>query len=448
MGNNAYNIAKFSEDNKPKPHKQGEVRHIPRAILEAEVAIRRKVRDVPRSPREVLAHLVKYACQENLAEPVFPRVSTLCEAIGISQATCYRAIDSLSIAGYIERLPQQRRRGTGNFLTVRTRLTQRVAAVTGLPYLPDQCQQMDWVAQAPPTRTEHPVALASASKIHDRAPEEINMIEFESCNPHPSGVVVGAEDPQDPSKCESAGSHFDSPLYREEQYQGKNNNTAQTILLPDAVQPSSPQKPTLPSQKQKCRKGFSLVGPGKTVPEDLLWLLERGVRPETLWNWMKRLRKSGKETLSQIVARFSIKITAATNPGGYLNWLITSIERGENIRPPRPHLSTAVSTPDQDPVARQRKLDEMEQARKLHKGRKYAGPEGKIYEVHEENVLCFIGRATIPKGQISLSRFVEIYSHGALAEIEETSASSSPELEKAMNIIRMVKSGVFTSRGD
>ncbi|MEB8476752.1 hypothetical protein [Acidithiobacillus ferriphilus] len=425
MGNNAYNIANFAEDNKPKPRKPGDVRHIPRAILEAEDAIRRKVRDVPRSPREVLAHLVKYACQENLAEPVFPRVSTLCESIGISQATCYRSLDSLSIAGYIERLPQQRRRGTGNFLTVRTRLTQRVAAVTGLPYLPDQCQQRDWIAEAPPTRTEHPVALAPTSRVQ---------------------YSPRFEDPQDPSICESAGSHFDSPLYREEQYQEKNNNTAQTALHPDALQPSASPKPVVPPRKPNCRKGFSFVSAGKTVPEDLLWLLERGVRPETVWTWMKRLRKSGKETLSQIVARFSVKIAAATNPGGYLNWLITSIERGENIRPPRPHLTVAVSTPD--PVARLRQIDEMEQARKQHKGRKYSSPGGKIYEVHEENVLCFIGGDPIPKGQISLSRFVEIYSYGALAEIEETPASSSPELEKAMNIIRMVKSGVFGSRGD
>ena len=90
----------------PKPRQRGDVHHIPRAIREAEDAIRRKVRDVARSYRDVLAHLVKHACQENLAEPVFPRVSTLCEVIGISPATCYRAFDSLSIAGYIERLPK------------------------------------------------------------------------------------------------------------------------------------------------------------------------------------------------------------------------------------------------------------------------------------------------------------------------------------------------------
>lgn len=402
MGNNAYSIANLAEDNKPKPRKHGDVRHVPRAILEAEDAIRRKVRDVPRSHREVLAHLVKHACQENLAEPVFPKVSTLCEAIGISQATCYRSLDSLSIAGYIERLPQQRRRGTGNFLTVRTRLTQRVAAVTGLPYLPDRCQQRDWIAEAPPARTEHPVALAPTARVQD--------------SPR-------FEDPQDPSKCESADSHFDSPIYKEEQNQRKNNNTA-----------------------QGCRKDFSFVSEGKTVPEDLLWLLERGVRPETVWAWMKRLRKNGNETLSQIVARFAAKIAAATNPGGYLTWLITSIERGENIRPPRSHLTSAVSTPD--PVARLRKTDAMEQAEKRHNGRKYSGPGGKIYEVYGNNVHWFVSGDHLRKGQMSLSRFVDIYTHGDLAEIEETPASHSPDLEKAMNIIQLAKSGVFGSRGD
>lgn len=360
---------------------------IPRDILAAAEKIR-KNREllISRSAREALAQLILHLNRGGIREgdtTVWPSRAALCAALDLSPRAVSAGLRELVDAGLILRQDQARRQKTGNFTTVRTVILARTLRAAGL------------VEEASVVAPRADSAPGRMQKLH--------------------------------------------PLNKEENYQEKNNKTAQTTLHPDTVQPSASPKPVAPSHKPNCREGFSFISAGKTVPEDLLWLLERGVRPETVWTWMKRLRKSGKETLSQIVARFSIKITAATNPGGYLNWLITSIERGENIRPPRPHLTTAVSTPD--PVARLRQIDEIEQARKQHKGRKYSSPEGKIYDVHEENVLCFIGRDPIPKGQISLSRFVEIYSHGALAEIEETPASSSPELKKAMNIIRMAARG-------
>ena len=366
---------------------------IPKDILAAAEKIRKnRELSISRSAREILAQLILHLNIDRFRDGdtvVWPSRSALCLALDLSPRTVSSALKELSQEGLIRREEQTRRQKTGNFVAVRTVIVARTLRAAGL--------------------------VGEASAVAARADSA------------PGGVQKMP------------------PLYTEEQCQEKNNNTAQTTLHPDAIQPSASPKPGAPSHKPNCRKGFSFVSVGKTVPDDLLWLLERGVRPETVWTWMKRLRKSGKETLSQIVARFSIKIAAASNPGGYLNWLITSIERGENIHSPRPHLTTAVSTPD--PVARQRQIDEIERARKQHKGRKYSSSDGKIYEVHEENVLCFIGGDPIPRGQISLSRFVEIYSHGALAEIEETPASSSPELKKAMNIIRMTKSGMFACRG-
>jgi hypothetical protein len=94
-----------------------------------------QVDDVSFMAREVLIHLLCCAKIYNLALPVYPSVATLQEWFGCSERTIYRKLQELVAAGYIDR-KEQDRKGKGRFATVRTVLTDRVAAITDLPYDP------------------------------------------------------------------------------------------------------------------------------------------------------------------------------------------------------------------------------------------------------------------------------------------------------------------------
>jgi hypothetical protein len=115
-------------------------RFIPAPIDRAISAVCRRVDDVSFTALIILQKLISFAKVSNLALPVFPSVSTLAKLTKKNERAIYRALKELSDAQYIQRLPQDRK-SKGRMATVRTVLTRRVAAITGMPYDPYNLDQ-------------------------------------------------------------------------------------------------------------------------------------------------------------------------------------------------------------------------------------------------------------------------------------------------------------------
>lgn len=295
-------------------------RRVPRSIQVGVQIIRQDAGiQISRRGRDVLAAIFQHASLANLAEPVFPKVCRLQEMTHLSESTIYRAMRELEVDGWIERCPQGRRKTDGSFVTVRTRIGQRLAAYLGLPWDKTACAQLDWV-----DRTAPKTPRLATSK---------------------DGEATAWENR---GKSPSAGCQNDGRISNE-QYQ-ENNNAQQEQQTED--------------KKDIGKKLDFIQVEGGYLPGDLVPLVDKGVRPGFLWRSMKKLNSNQKRSLSDLVKIFGQKLDSARNTGAYLNWIITREIRGDTISErQRPLLYDAKAVAD--------RIWERQQRIKRHEGHTY-----------------------------------------------------------------------------
>ncbi|RBL99118.1 hypothetical protein C3R74_11400 [Acidithiobacillus ferridurans] len=268
----SYNIAENGFYNTPASAGLGNRGVVPIPLTGAITALQNAVRDVSNSARNVLCQLVQCAKVYNLAEPVFPRVVTLQKWLGCSESTIRRALRELVDAGYIVR-QLQGRKSYGRLATVRTILTHRVAALTGLSYNPSTCGQR--------------------SLFSKMAEEDCHISPFETGI---SGSYDSAEDQR----------------YAQES--------------PASITPRRPINPVPHDKFVAVQQG----GAHASIPEDLVFLLDKGAHVFQVCRWMARAREAAWK-LSDLVQLRREKILSAENPVGYLVSLLKAAERGEKI---------------------------------------------------------------------------------------------------------------------
>ncbi|CDQ08915.1 LexA DNA-binding domain protein [Acidithiobacillus ferrivorans] len=265
----AYNIAENGFYNTRAVSMAGKPYVIPMAIVGAMQAVLNAASDVPMRARLVLAQLVSCAKTRNLAEPVFPSVATLAKRVECSESTIHRHLKALVDAGYIERKPQGHKK-RGGLAVVHTMLKHRVAAIVGLPYNPYGCSQR-------------------------------LLFDNKSSAARQQSAVAGVQYPED----------------RQESYSIK--SPAPTTLR----RPSNP----VPHDKFVA---VQQVGAHASIPEDLVFLLDKGAHVFQVCRWMARAREAAWK-LSDLVQLRKEKILNAENPVGYLVSVLKAAERGEKI---------------------------------------------------------------------------------------------------------------------
>ncbi len=233
---------------------------LPTPIVVAKETLSTKIMDLPRTAKALLIELVGYAKVRNLAEPVFPSISTLSRKLNVAEYTVQRHMKVLIDQDYIERKPQKHRRH-GGFAVSHTVLKHRVADLTGLPYNPNSFGQKSlWPVMVDPSNSNLEVCL----------PEE---------------------------------------------------------FIPEVSQfAAHPRKPVPHSQFVAVQKD----GAHASIPEDLVFLLDKGAHIYQVCHWMSWARKTGHQ-LSDLVRMRKDRILNAGNPVGYLVGLIKAAERGEKI---------------------------------------------------------------------------------------------------------------------
>ncbi|MDD2750353.1 MAG: helix-turn-helix domain-containing protein [Acidithiobacillus sp.] len=247
-----------------------------------------KITDLPRTAKAVLIELVSYAKVRNLAEPVFPAISTLSRKMNVSEYTVQRHIKTLIEQGYIERKSQSHRKH-GGFAVIQTVLKRRVAELVGLPYNPNSFGQRSlWPVMVDP----------NDSNLEAHLPEE-SMPEVSPFAAHP-------------------------------------------------------RKPVPHSKFVAVQKD----GAHASIPEDLVFLLDKGAHVYQVCNWMARARKTMYQ-LSDLVRMRKERIQNAGNSVGYLVGLLKAAERGEKITDYSGSLNTAT---DEIRAAKTRKHQEEEAA--------------------------------------------------------------------------------------
>lgn len=294
----AYNIAENGFCNTRAVSMAGKPYVIPMAIVGAMQAVLNAASDVPMRARLVLAQLVSCAKTRNLAEPVFPSVATLAKRVECSESTIHRHLKALVDAGYIERKPQGHKK-KGGLAVVHTMLKHRVAAIVGLPYNPYGCSQ---------------------------------RLLFDNKNP--------------PARQQSAVAGVQYPEDRQESY---------SIESPAPTTLRRPSKP-VPHDK------FVAVqqnGAHASIPEDLVFLMDKGAHVYQICNWMGRAKKAACQ-LSDLVRMRKERIMSAGNPVGYLVGLLKAAESGEKITDYAPRAMDAVA--DEIRAANARKHQEEKEA--------------------------------------------------------------------------------------
>ena len=200
---------------------------------------------------------------------MFPRVVTLQKWLGCSESTIRRALRELVDAGYIVR-QLQGRKSYGRLATVRTILTHRVAALTGLSYNPHTCGQRSLFSK---------------------------MTE-EDCHISPFEAVFGGD--------------------AEDQHYAQES--------PASTPPRRPSNPVSHDKFVAVQQG----GAHASIPEDLVFLLDKGAHVFQVCRWMARAREAAWK-LSDLVQLRKEKILNAENPVGYLVSVLKAAERGEKI---------------------------------------------------------------------------------------------------------------------
>ena len=294
----SYNIAENGFYNTRAVSGAGRDYSIPTPIACARNAILDRVMDVSTTARNVLAHLVRYAKIHNFAEPVFPGVETLAKNVQCSESTIYRALKTLGDAGYINRMPQGRK-SKGRKATVRTVLTHRVAAIAGFPYNPGACNQ-------------HTL---------------FRDVQLQECQ---SSMFSGDREPE-------------------------NRHESYSIESPASITPRRPSNPVPHDKFVAVQQG----GAHASIPEDLVFLLDKGAHVFQVCRWMARAREAAWK-LSDLVRMRKERILNAGNPVGYLVGLLKAAENGEKITDYAPGAMDTVA--DEIRAANARKHQEEKEA--------------------------------------------------------------------------------------
>jgi DNA-binding transcriptional ArsR family regulator len=254
--------------------------------------------DLSTTARMVLAQLVSCAKLRNLAEPVFPGVATLAKRLGVSERTIQRHLKALVDAGYIERKPQTHKK-RGGLAVVHTILKHRVAAITGLPYNPNACGQQ----------------LLFDNK---NSPEQSQLLSGNFHHPEHVGEYSTIESSASPA-------------------------------------PRRPSNPVPHDQFVAVQRD----GAHASIPEDLVFLLDKGAHIFQVCSWMARARGAAWK-LSDLVRMRKERILNAGNPVGYLVGLLKAAENGEKITDYAPGAMDTVA--DEIPAANARKHQEEKEA--------------------------------------------------------------------------------------
>lgn len=271
---------------------------MPMAIVGAMQSVLNAASDVPMRARLVLAQLVSCAKTRNLAEPVFPSVATLAKRVECSESTIHRHLKALVDAGYIERKPQGHKK-RGGLAVVHTMLKHRVAAIVGLPYNPYGCSQR-------------------------------LLFDNKSSAARQQSAVAGVQYPED----------------RQESY---------SIESPAPTTLRRPSNPVPHDKFVAVQQG----GAHASIPEDLVFLLDKGAHVFQVCRWMARAREAAWK-LSDLVRMRKERILNAGNPVGYLVGLLKAAENGEKITDYAPGAMDTVA--DEIRAANARKHQEEKEA--------------------------------------------------------------------------------------
>ncbi|OCX68932.1 helix-turn-helix domain-containing protein [Acidithiobacillus thiooxidans] len=356
---------------------------LPAPIILAKEILATKITDLPRTAKAVLIELVSYAKVRNLAEPVFPAVSTLSRKMNVSEYTVQRHIKTLIEQGYIERKSQSHRKH-GGFAVIQTVLKRRVAELVGLPYHRNSFGQRSlWPVMVDP----------NDSNLEAHLPEE-SMPEVSPFAAHP-------------------------------------------------------RKPVPHSKFVAVQKD----GAHASIPEDLVFLLDKGAHVYQVCNWMARARKTMYQ-LSDLVRMRKERIQNAGNSVGYLVGLLKAAERGEKITDFSGSLNTAT---DEIRAAKTRKHQEEEAAAMLKLGGKlveWASPDGPRWIRIEKNANTGSAYCVNPRDNpmvntnvriavLTVDRYIQ---SGSAKVIFDYAASYHEDQSEGMNMINRALRKVWGKR--
>ena len=250
----------------------------PAAVLRAMHTLRLAVLPgVGRTEQSVLIELLSYVSLRDPREPVHPRACVLAEQLHLACVTVRRALVRLHRAGLIERLHQEHSERTGNFRTVRTRISDTVLRMAGL--------------------------------LQDNA-----------------------------GRAEVAGLRSQHPAHPERQVLTWANETVARIDQKTVGRPDTPPKDVRTSDTRPCIFGIHAIENGSTenqnststairvagryaqrgsLPADLQPWVDHGITPAALATGMKLARQAGT-TLSAILLAIGDRLRRAAHPQAYL----------------------------------------------------------------------------------------------------------------------------------
>lgn len=300
--------------------------------------------DVGRTDQAVLVELVSYVSTRQPKEPVYPRAQILAERLHLAYVTVRRALTRLDRAGLIERLPQEHSDRTGNFRTVRTRISDQVLRIAGLI----ECAKIADVSTHVP-----------AAKNDSLEPESSI-----ATTPSDTLAEIPANGAPEPQAETVEGSHRDtrpciSGIHATENKTNKNKNSKSTA--------------------NGMRTHFARKD---SLPEDLRPWVDRGIAPAALATSMKLARQAGT-TLSAVLVSIGERLSHANHPQAYLISTLRRLTDGQegvwNTQRP----STTLSPQE----AALREKNETQALAKLEgqwftDGKCYYRPVGRLCEVY------------------------------------------------------------------
>ncbi|MBU2803164.1 hypothetical protein HFV02_13070 [Acidithiobacillus caldus] len=263
----------------------------PAAVLRAMNTLRHTaLPDLGRTEQSVLIELLSYVSLRNPREPVHPRAAVLAEKLHLACVTVRRALVRLHRSGLIERFHQEHSERTGNFRTVRTRISDSVLQIAGL------------------LQPGEPVsAPAEPIPPHSTLPKNA-----------PQAVTQAL------SATESAGQNLRSDT-TEQAIHGDGLDTRPCISEIHAIENTTIKNKTSKSTVASARTHFARKD---TLPADLQPWVDRGIAPAVLATGMKRAREAGT-TLSAVLLAIGERLRQATHPQAYLMGTLRRMTTGD-----------------------------------------------------------------------------------------------------------------------
>lgn len=260
----------------------------PTAVLRAMETLRvAQLPNVHRTDQAILVELLSYVALSNPSAPIFPSVERLANRLHLASVTIRKALVRLRQKSLIERLPQEHSERTGNFRTVRTRISNSVLQLAGL-------------IDSGPTRA------ATHTEISTR----------QTVQSHPL--------PEADSGCPSISADYaaETPNDRNE---GDQRYTRPCISGIHAIENKTIQnkisKSTANAPRRHCARK-------DTLPKDLQPWVEQGIAPAAIATGMKLARQAGT-TLSAVLLSIGERLGQATHPQAYLIGTLRRLAAGQ-----------------------------------------------------------------------------------------------------------------------